>query len=361
MQFGFEATGDAIAKAERQMAYVQQVERRSLQRNQARAQALKDNESAISKALEAYRKLEDPDIHDVRIRTGFIYTDDKRRQEPYDPPYSLATDVETRPMMTKLVARRSHALKLLLTIIYVAHMHTSPGSAFDNDHPNILSERGRAPWLLLSGMSPDVPFHHRRYLRRSLNVALDRLAALNVVALSKTSETAGRYSGFTVMREDGFGRRYTVPAQQVTSTRAAVILPVDFFRQGWHLVLTDLELVTLLAIIDFTGFTANVARSDDVAEIGVGLGIDVRRDRYGLSGEAYHSIHMLHKVGIIDVIDPMPQRRNGRLPSKFFDSYSGTGTTESNSQIPYRLVYPSLRIDQAFQQPAMSTLLAHLQ
>lgn len=78
-------------------------------------------------------------------------------------------------------------------------------------------------------------------------------------------------------------------------------------------------------------------------------------------GEAYHSIHMLHKCGLIDVVDPMPRRRNGRLPSSFFDSCSGSGTTESNSQIPYRLVYPSRRNDQAFQQPAMSTILEHLQ
>jgi hypothetical protein len=361
VEFGFEAAADTIVKAERQAAYVQQVEQRRLLRNQARAQALKDNESAIRKALEAYRRLEDPDIQDVRLRTRFIYTDDKRRQAPHNPPYSLAADVETRPMMTKLVARRSQALKLLLTVIYVAHMHASPGSAFDNNHPNTLAEHGRPPWLVLSGMSPDVPFQHRRYLRRSLNSALDRLAASNVVALAKTTQTAGRYNGFTVMREDGSGHRYTVPAGQVTSTGAAVVLPVDFFRQGWHLVLTDLEIVTLLAIIDLTGFTANVARSDDVAEVGVGLGIDLRRDRYGLSGEAYHSIHMLHQVGIIDVVDPMPQRRNGRLPSTFFDSDSGAAITESNSQIPYRLVYPSIRNVQAFQQPAMSTVLAHLQ
>jgi hypothetical protein len=361
MDSGIEAMTAAVAKTERRMAYTKQAEERRQHRNQERADALKNNETGIRKALEAYRRLEDPDVQNVRLRTRFIYTDDKRRRGPRTQPYSLAADIESRPVMTKLVARQSHALKLLLTVIYVAHMSTSPGSAFDNRHPNNMSEHGRAPWLALSGMSPDVPFHRRRYLRRTLNTALDKLADLNLIALSTTSETAGKYRGFTVLREDGSGRKYTVPGEQAASTRTAIVVPVDLFRQGWHLVLTDLEVVMLLAIIDFTGFTGNVLRSGDPAEVGVGLGIDLRNERYGLSGEAYHSIHMLHKCGLIDVVDPMPQRRNGKLPASFFDGYSTSDATESNSQIPYRLIYPSVRIDQAFQQPAMSTILEHLQ
>jgi hypothetical protein len=316
---------------------------------------------AIERALAAYRRIEDPNVVDVRIRTPFVYTEDPRRTRPQLERRSLAADVESRPMMTKLVARRSSGLRLLVSAIYVAHMESQPGSAFKNNHPNIFAEHGRDSWLTLAGLQADVPTARRRDLRRALNTALDKLVALNLVALESNSTAAGKYAKFTLLREDGSARKYSVPAVDAAATKHAIGLPVDFFRQGWHLVLTDLEIVTLLAIIDLTDLTARKPRSDDPADQGVGLGQVQRDTRYGLSDEAYNSIHALHRCGLIDVVDPMPQRRNGRLPAHFYAPPGDGEITQSNSQIPYRLIYPSKRSTDGFAPPAVATMLGALQ
>jgi hypothetical protein len=264
-------------------------------------------------------------------------------------------------MMTKLVARRSYGLSLLLSAIYVAHMESQPGSAFKNSHPNIFAEHGRDSWLTLAGLQADVPTARRRDLRRALNTALDKLVTLNLVALDSNSTAAGKYAKFALLQEDGSTRKYSVPAVDAASTKHAIGLPVNFFRQGWHLVLTDLEVVTLLAIIDLTDMTAKKPRTDDPADQGVGLGRVQRDERYGLSDEAYNSIHTLDRCGLIDVIDPMPLRRNGRLPARFYKPATEGDMAESNSQVPYRLIYPSKRNADGFAQPALTTMLGTLQ
>jgi hypothetical protein len=350
-------TPEEATRAKRQFEYVQKAEEHRRERNQARAKALQSAGTAIARALAAYRKIEDIDVVDVRIRTPFIYTTDPRRTKPRFEPFALAAEVESRPLMTKLVARRSHALRLLFSAIYVAHMETKPGAAFSNGHPNNLAEHGRDSWLTLTGLQADVSVTNRRGLRRALNTALDKLVAFNLVSLGKDADTAGRYARFALLKEDGSRHQYTVPAVDAARTRNAIGLPVDFFRQGWHLVLTDLELVTLLAIIDLTGLTAKKPRSGDLAEQGVGLGQVQRNQRYGLSDEAYNSIHMLHRCGLIDVVDPMPERRNGRLPAGFYSTLAEGTKTESNSQIPYRVIYPSSRQTAALAQPALKTML----
>lgn len=350
-----------VARGERQLAYSQKAQESRDKRNKARADALGNARVAIDRALAGYRRIEDLDVVDVRIRTPFVYSEDPRRTRPRTERLSLAAEIESRPMMTKLVARRSYALRLLLSAIYVAHMESRPGMAFRNEHPNNFAEHGRDPWLTLAGLHADVPAARRRDLRRALNTALDKLVALNLVALNSDSHAAGKYAKFALLREDGSSRRYSVPAVDAATTKHAIALPVDFFRQGWHLVLTDLEIVTLLAIIDLTNMTARKPRSDDPADQGVGLGQVQRYTRYGLSDEAYNSIHALHRCGLIDVVDPMPQRRNGRLPAHFYAPAGDGEITQSNSQIPYRLIYPSRRNTVGFAPQAFATMLGTLQ
>ncbi len=132
----------------------------------------------------------------------------------------------------------------------------------------------------------------------------------------------------------------------------------DFFRHGWHLVLTDHELVTLLAIIDRTGYIRRVERSRELHDMGVDLKEAVRYTTYGLSGEAYNSIHMLARFGLINLIDPMPDRRNPTPRSP--NPSPSPETTRKPTPTAERLIYPPTtdRIQQF--RPALGTVLANL-
>ncbi|TQC41943.1 hypothetical protein EEB14_51760 [Rhodococcus sp. WS4] len=95
--------------------------------------------------------------------------------------------------------------------------------------------------------------------------------------------------------------------------------------------------------------------------MGVDLKEAVRYTTYGLSGEAYNSIHMLARFGLITLIDPIPNRRNP-TPAKLrpITPPGDDEKADSNSRVPYRLIYPHTtdRIQQF--RPALGTILANL-
>ncbi|MBH0118002.1 hypothetical protein I0Q12_00020 [Rhodococcus sp. CX] len=255
-------------------------------------------------------------------------------------------------------------------------METPPGARFINRHPNINPKDSRDSWLTLAGLADDVRVDQRRGLRRKFNTAVDGLRAHDLISLEGAAGQAGRYRSFTLQKEDASNTPYTVPGDD-TARREAITLPTAFFLQGWHLVLTDLELVTLLAIIDRTGQLRLVPRSGELRDKGVDLKKQVRFETYGLSDEAYNTVHMLDRFGLIDVEDPMPNRSNPArfaallLPTDKADESANTtphdahsnapgGKSDSNERVPYRLIYPSetAGIDQF--PPALDTVLGVL-
>jgi len=243
--------------------------------------------------------------------------------------------------MTRLVERRRHSLRLMMTMLFVARMEHAPGERVANHHPNIAPKGAQESWLTLAGLNDPVPLDKRRGVRRMFNTAIDGLEAHDLVALEGTAGQSGRYRGFTLRTEDGSGTAYAVPGEG-TPRRDAISISADFFRQGWHLVLTDHEMVTLLAIIDRTGLLRNVERSGTVRDEGVDLKKSERYATYGLSDEAYNSVHMLHRLGLITLKDPMPNRRDPeRFTALIFPPPTEEEKAESNERVPYRLIYPS--------------------
>lgn len=323
----------------------QSAEDRRTASQRQRRQELKRQQPAIEKALRAYREIDSPDTSFIRIRTEFIRTDDPRRSSTREKPYSLAADVETRPPMTRLVDRRRHSLRLLLTAFFVARMTTEPGKEFVNVWPNMPKRTGTS-WLTLSGLQRDVSPVQRRSRRRMFNTALDGLAKHSLVALQDTNGANGRYQHFSLLDEGGRGAPYKVPGDDLPA-KAAISIPTDFFRQGWHLVLTDHELVTYLAVIDRTGYLSRWDRSGDIRDLGVDLKKSVRYPTYGISDEAYTSVHQLHQFGLIEVEDPMPNRWNPRphfpraIAETGAEDLGGDGEKEEPlERLPYRLIYP---------------------
>lgn len=296
---------------------------------------------ALDRALSAYEDLGNHEVLAIRIRAGFIRTSDPRRMSEAEEPHTLASEVRSRPPMTKLIARRRHSLRLLLTAFFVARLTTDPGRTFVNNRPNTPNS-GDGSWMTLAGLHANVPATKTRDRRRKFNTALDALDQHNLVALVGEAGVAGRYRNFELLREDGSGTEYKVPGDELPS-REAISVPADFFRQGWHLVLTDQEIVTYLAIIDRTGHLRMATRTDSDRDVGVDLKSEVRHGTYGISGEAYSSVHQLHRFGLIELRDPMPNRRNPvrNYPPLPLDENAVVPETAEvpPERLPYRLIY----------------------
>jgi hypothetical protein len=345
-------TEDETATLDRQLEWRQRsVERLKAERVRRRTRLEREDVAeGVRRALEAYKELDDPDSA-VQLRTAFV-----ARREPRPLPPALGgpepeddldadelrqEDYRTRPPLTKLVMRRTSALPTYLSLLYVAQAEGSalqPGRR--NARANVTRRDGRAAWAVVTGRWASTARARRARLARDL----DELARADLVEIG-ASQQQGRYEGFGLLSDAATGDAYR-PPDLAAGWPDIMSLPSVFFRRGWHLVLTPAEIATLL-----------VARHADLLvpksthEPGTGIPQSARWATYGLSGEAYGSVHELQEFGLLTVHDTMPQRRHGkfrRLPADVRAEQEAEG--ESLAPVPYRLEPAD---DDAFDRPAL--------
>lgn len=322
-----------------------------------RRRQLATRRPGIDRALQQYDDLDRGEAPEIRIRVPFIQLatprDDRIRNAKRIPPgrpqtrapWDRSNDISTRPPMTKLLASSgSRALPTYLSALYIAHLRAVPGEPFENDIPNT-QRWGSHSWVELAGMYlPNsgalTPGSRKRRQRKALTTALDTLEQHRLIALSGPAGRAGRYEHFRVLTESGAEDQYRVPGGTAPN-KEAIRVPWTFFSRGWHLVLTPAETATLLAIIDRTALYRNLRRERGIMDMGVDLKESVRWKTYGLSDEAYETVHNLHDFGLIRVLDPMPNRAN----PKPYTHISMVGRkivlhSETDERVALRLIYP---------------------
>lgn len=270
-------------------------------RVQRRAQ-LEARAAAIKRATDKYKILDQGEQPEIRIRRSFIRLRAKRPLQeddswPTDVRQKLQADVDSRPSLTKLIHRPSNALQVYLSLLYVAQQEFEPGSRWENERKN----NGAGGWGELCGLRSPATLNKELNLR--VTRALSKLADHDLVRVGEWG-SRNRFEEFTLHRED---ERQTYFAPSEAESRS---LPAGFFAAGWHLVLTNDEMATLLAVIEQTG---QPRARKDVAQIGVALPQTVRWQFYGLAPEAFAARHELQEFGLIDMFDPM-DRTNGKLP-----------------------------------------------
>jgi hypothetical protein len=266
-------------------------------------------------------------------------------QDAHDAETRSARQLLTRPPLTRLINRSSHAaVSVLLTAIYLAHVEGEPGSAYVNRHRNHLGAGLEASWVTLCGLfgAPG-----KRARRARLTRALTRLNEHGFVQLGAAPQP---FEGWSLLAESGSGRAYQVPG----SGRSDVLrLPSTFFSRGWHLVLEPREIATLLALRDLT----RRLRYKDQAAVereGVALPESVREDRYGISGEVYESVHELEEFGLLTIYDPMPNRRRGKVRKATAQQQADSLDSESSlAPLPYRF---KLTPESIFEQNALDVV-----
>lgn len=310
---------------------------------------------AINRATERLSALAHPDRDYIVIRSEFIY----RLPARPTPNPDLPEDITTRPPLTQVLkGKNQHAIALYLTKLFVAQMRAAYTVT---DNPTAPPEPRRRHTVYNIDNSPSeasligLPSVDRRNQRRVFSRAL---AALHKWELVDLGDTGQRFVNYTLNREDGSGRAYTIPRGEPDIPQH-LCLPTGFFTAGWHLILTPSELATFLAICHVADRKLpRVADGDTPRKIF--LAESLRRDHLGLSDEAYLSIHQLAEFGLIDLDDPVEGRRRGRIPPKL---------TGGKRPDPYLLTptilggFPShervFHLD-AFKQPAIEMAIDRL-
>jgi hypothetical protein len=313
------------------------------QGRQRRLAQLRSRRTAVQRAQEAYRAI-DLDLRpSFGIRSGFIRLEEPRPDVPEpdeigedDPSVRarilLAQDLDSRPPMTKLLHRKTNALTLFLTAIYIAQLESGPGETFVNIHRNHTIYRGAKPWATLAGLHLDRKTDSRNR-RVRITRALEELRKVELVEVGPARKR-GRFEGFSVNCEDGTLKPYTPPGANVPFL---VHLPASFFLNCWHIVLEPNELALLLAVIDLTQRTNSRLRYGG-GQLSVALPRSVRWKYYGISGEAYASVHELAEFGLVEFHDEMPGRSRGKFkPLSQGDDAEVLGVSQYPE--PYRFVY----------------------
>lgn len=270
-------------------------------RMQRRAQ-LDEQATAIKRATDRYEILDRGEQPEIRIRRSFIRLPDTGRPPEEDESWpetmrdKLKADVYTRPPLTKLIHRPSNALQMYLSLLYVAQLEFEPGTRWVNERENT----GRGGWGELCGLR--APATSSRELNLRVTRALGKLADHDLVRVGEW-RSRNRFDGFTLHRED---KQETYLAPSANASRS---LPVAFFTAGWHLVLTNNEMATLLAVLEQTG---QPRARKDAELIGVALPLSMRWRFYGLAPETFAARHELEEFGLIEQFDPM-DRTGGKL------------------------------------------------
>jgi hypothetical protein len=284
------ATDNLYAERERRLAFLRQAVTRD----------------AINRATERLTALAHPDRDYIVIRSDFIYRHPARHWEP-----QRTEDITTRPPLTQILkGKNQHAIALYLTQLFVEQMRAAHA---DNPAPPPEPRRRHTVYNIDNSPSEasliGLPSINRRNQRRVFNRALDALAKWELVDLGDTGQ---RYAAYTLNREDGTGRAYTIPRGDPDIPQH-LCLPTEFFTTAWHLVLTPSELATFLAVCHVAD--RRLPRvADGQTPRRVFLAESLRRDHLGLSDEAYLSIHQLAEFGLIEIDDPVEGRRRGRIP-----------------------------------------------
>lgn len=310
-------------------------------------------EQAVRRAVDGYRTLDDPGTS-VRLRSSFIALSTPRELPPAlggpdrddleDAAARRHDDWRTRPPMTRLIINPTHALATYLSLLYVSQADAGilqPGRR--NDRANVTRRGGRESWAVLAGRWASTSRARRARMARDLT----ELADADLVEIAAAGRQ-GRYEGFEILEENGSTQEYRPPADDATWPDV-VTLPASFFQNAWHLVLTPAEIAALLVARH-----ATQAIPQSRTEPGTGLPRSTRWSTYGLSGEAYGSIHELEKFGLLTVHDTMPHRRNGKfrpLSGDVRDQQEADG--EDLAPVPYRL---ELADDTAFDRKALQTV-----
>jgi hypothetical protein len=319
----------------RQAAWRRQSVERLIAARERRLKEVNQAEDGVLRAIRAYENLPPGDTM-VQLRRAFVGREESATSSSGVGPSdgdkrSVAArrrdQAASRPPMGRLMSKRGHALNSYLAVLWVTQREKGAGKRFKNKHGLVYDEAG-ASWSTLTGRYSESYVTRRDRMRRDLERLSD-----GGLAFIPSGPGGREFKGFDLLSDNGSGRVYRVPAANTPLGRF-ISLPEEFFTRGWHLVLSQAEIGMLLVTYDMWARVGRLLEEGDRQSIKVPT--SVRRGRYGLSDEAYHAIHNLEEYGLIEVRDPMKNRRNGKL-TNLGRGKGGRVEDERKAATPYAL------------------------
>ncbi len=208
--------------------------------------------------------------------------------------------MRTRPPCSRLIRRQSHALPLYLTLLCAAQAQFSPGTPVPLGGGRLYSGARTGSYAVLMGLRHLDP--RNRSLR--LNRAMLELYKAGLVDLPAEGSRR-RYANFELLSDKGGDVRYRPPSP----SRADLLrVPLEFFSNGWHLVLRSSEIANLLMMLDMMqlGIPSRERKEAGAPEL-------YRWGAYGISTEVYETHRELTEFGVLQLHDRVPGRRLGKV------------------------------------------------
>jgi hypothetical protein len=246
-------------------------------------------------------------INQVRLRR-MVLTEVPDDSGPVRVPSRKPPD---RPLLARLIASRGLAMRLYLTALYEAQVRQRPGSLHTNDRPLWPDSPDEIGWIALLAVTASANAKGRSTMDnrlRQVKSAIERLAREGAITLPFASRPRNKFEHF-LLRNDR-DPHVGLPAEHtyVTPRRnEGVGIPVQFYTNNWLHCLTDSE-IALWLCIRLLAMENPAAHQDS----GVYMSSSTRRNRFGLTRDAYEAHTALRHFGLIEAVDIGARRRAGR-------------------------------------------------
>jgi hypothetical protein len=180
-----------------------------------------------------------------------------------------------------------------------------------NDRPLWPDSSDEIGWIGLLAVIASVTAKGRSTMNnrlRQVKSAVERLVREKAFVLPFASRSRNKYENF-LLRNDNEAQ-VGLPAEHIYVTprrNEGVGIPVEFYTNNWLHCLTDSEIALWLSL-------RLVAKENPAAhrEAGVFMASSTRRDRFGLTRDAYEAHAALRHFGLIKAVDIDARRRAGR-------------------------------------------------
>lgn len=273
---------------------------------------------------------------------------------------------DSRPPATKLaMTPRGVHLPLLLMSIYMAQQE--PDRRWTNQFD--VDTKRTSSWAQFIGyelIDPTKPGNAKlKEVGRQVRRALHLLARNELVRRSRRTGTP--WQGWSLLEESGEGRVYRAPGE-----RYAFPIPVEFWTQGWHLVLTSSEITCYMAMRAHHHALATPAEeggwkaSPDGDDNGFYMPQSLRTNWYGLTDEMYAAHNTLADFGLIRRMDSRLQwdkrkrQKDAATDQGQPDKPHNNDTTPSTAEDPADKPYKFALMDSGLRRPALETVVQSL-
>lgn len=316
-------------------------ERALLRKRLSRLNAMAQSVEKATANMKTLAGRSQPDA--VQVRYEFVRTNTPPSGDPSDRRLPARAD---RPPATRLISPRGAALRFFLTALFEAQTDPAnrPGRRPVNKRPlqaagnaiswiDLLASDARAAGAGMNHIS--VPDKKARQVRNTLA----RLAAEELVTLTRREQAGNKYEEFRLLheggrREQGDNVAYRVPLHELTFA-----VSVEMFTSGWIHVLEDTELAFILML---------AASHYDSGGQQVRIRAETRLLKYGIGRDAYEAHRMLGRLGLVTVTaDP------GRHPDGKIEGY--------NSGEPQTLLHTLGFLPDQFGRDALTDVRAQIE